>query len=165
MPELARETRPDLVLVNDDDLTYAKIRLDPQLAWPRCWPASASSTDSLPRALCWAAAWDMAATPSWPPATTSGWCWRASVGSVIDVSVAQTLLRQAEAAIRRYADPAWRRDRLSLVADALQELLARAEPGSDVQLAYAEAFAARRSPARSWRYWPACSTARTPWTA
>ena len=28
VPELVGEPRPDLVLVNDDDLTYAKIRLD-----------------------------------------------------------------------------------------------------------------------------------------
>ena len=28
VPELVGEARPDLVLVNDDDLTYAKIRLD-----------------------------------------------------------------------------------------------------------------------------------------
>jgi aminopeptidase N len=65
----------------------------------------------------------------------------AGIGSVTDVSVTQTLLRQAEAAIRRYADPAWRQTGLSLAAEALRGLLERAEPGSDVQLAYAEAFA------------------------
>ena len=28
MPELVGERQPDLLLLNDDDLTYAKIRLD-----------------------------------------------------------------------------------------------------------------------------------------
>ena len=99
-------------------------------------------TESLPAALCWAAAWDMCrdgelAARDYVRLVLAG----IESVSVSDVSVAQTLLRQAEAAIRRYADPAWRATGLSLVADALQELLARAEPGSDVQLAYAEAFA------------------------
>ena len=30
VPELVGKPMPDMVLVNDDDLTFAKIRLDPQ---------------------------------------------------------------------------------------------------------------------------------------
>ena len=139
--ELAGETRPDLVLVNDDDLTYAKIRLDPH-SMDTLLASIGEFTESLPAALCWAAAWDMCrdgelAARDYVRLVLAG----IESVSVSDVSVAQTLLRQAEAAIRRYADPAWRATGLGLVADALQELLARAEPGSDVQLAYAEAFA------------------------
>ncbi len=36
------------------------------------------------------------------------------VGSVTDISVAQTLLRQAAQAVRRFADPAWRDEGLAL---------------------------------------------------
>jgi aminopeptidase N len=61
--------------------------------------------------------------------------------SVGDISVAQTLLRQAGAAARRYTDPAWRGTGLGLIAAGLRDLLQRAEPGSDRQLAYAQAFA------------------------
>ncbi len=64
----------------------------------------------------------------------------AGISSVTDVSVAQTLLRQASAALRRYTDPAWRQTGLELTAAALRELLERAEPGSDIQLAYVQAF-------------------------
>jgi aminopeptidase N len=57
-----------------------------------------------------------------------------------DISVAQTLLRQAWAATHRYTDPAWRGTGLDLMATALRGLLQRAEPGSDQQLAYLQAL-------------------------
>ena len=57
-----------------------------------------------------------------------------------DVSVVQTLLRQTDAALRRYTDPGWRQTGLTLTAGALRQLMERAEPGSDVQLAHTQAF-------------------------
>src|SRR5262249_7835944 len=96
-------------------------------------------TESLPAALCWAAAWDMCrdaelAARDYVRLVLAG------VGSVTDISVVQTLLRQASAALRRYADPAWRPAGAELAAGALRERLERAEPGSDAQLAYVQAF-------------------------
>ena len=55
---LAGEQRPDLVLVNDDDLTNAKIRLD-EHSLATLMTGIGEFTESLPAALCWAAAWDM----------------------------------------------------------------------------------------------------------
>jgi aminopeptidase N len=137
--ELAGETRPDLVLVNDDDLTYAKVRLDPH-SMDTLLASINEFTESLPAALCWAAAWDMCrdgelAARDYVRLVMTG------IASVTDIGVTQTLLRQADVALRRYADPAWRETGLGYVATALRVLLDRAEPGSDVQLAYAEAFA------------------------
>jgi aminopeptidase N len=66
----------------------------------------------------------------------------AGISSITDVSVAQTLLRQVDAALHRYTDPAWRQTGLSQAASALHGLLDGAEAGSDVQLAYAQAFIA-----------------------
>ena len=43
--------------------------------------------------------------------------------------------------MRRFADPAWRGAGLEQIAGALRDLLRRAEPGSDRQLASAQAFA------------------------
>ncbi|MGH3164728.1 MAG: ERAP1-like C-terminal domain-containing protein, partial [Trebonia sp.] len=63
------------------------------------------------------------------------------VDSVQSISVVQALLRQAAAAVRRYADPDWRAEGLELLASSLRSLLLSAEPGSDKQLAYARAFA------------------------
>jgi hypothetical protein len=60
---------------------------------------------------------------------------------VADISVVQTLLRQASQAVRRFADPGWRDTGLALMAGALRDLLDAAPAGSDLQLAYVRAFA------------------------
>jgi aminopeptidase N len=139
VPELAGQPRPDLVLVNDEDLSYAKIRLD-EHSLGTLVDHIAEFTDSLPAALCWSAAWDMCrdaemAARDYVRLVLSG------VSSVADISVVQTLLRQAGQAVRRFADPGWRRDGLELTARVLHGLLDQAAPGSDQQLAYVRAFA------------------------
>ncbi|HEY6737363.1 MAG TPA: aminopeptidase N, partial [Actinopolymorphaceae bacterium] len=58
VPQLEGVARPDLVLLNDDDLTFAKIRLDDR-SLSTLVTHIAHITESLPRALCWSAAWDM----------------------------------------------------------------------------------------------------------
>jgi aminopeptidase N len=103
IPELAGQPRPDLVLVNDEDLTYAKIRLD-EHSLATLIEHIGSFADSLPAALCWSAAWDMCrdgemAARDYVRLVMSG------VSSVADISVVQTLLRQASQAVRRFADP------------------------------------------------------------
>src|SRR4029077_12100981 len=120
------------------DLTYAKIRLD-EHSLATLMTGIGEFTESLPAALCWAAAWHMCrdaelAARDYVRLVLAG------VGSVTDISVTQTLLRQAGAALRRYADPAWRPAGLELTAGVLRDLLERAEPGSDAQLAYMQAF-------------------------
>jgi len=137
--ELAGQPRPDLALVNDDDLSYAKIRLD-EHSLGTLVDSISLFTDSLPAALCWSAAWDMCrdgemAARDYVRLVLSG------ISSVADISVVQTLLRQAGQAVRRFADPGWRQTGLALIADALRRLLREAPPGSDAQLAYVRAFA------------------------
>jgi aminopeptidase N len=138
VPELVGVTRPDLVLINDDDLTYAKIRLDPH-SLRTAVSSVGSFTSSLPAALVWAATWDMVrdgemAARDYVRLVLGG------VDSVRDISVAQTLLRQASTSVRRFADPAWRSQGLELMAASLLLLLKGAEPGSDTQLAYVRAL-------------------------
>ncbi len=139
VPELAGQPRPDLVLVNDDDLTYAKIRLDDHSLRTLVGSIGAF-TDSLPAALCWSAAWDMVrdgemAARDYVRLVLPG------ISSVADISVVQTLLRQAGQAVHRFADPAWRQTGLALMARALHDLLHDAPADSDTQLAYVRAFA------------------------
>jgi aminopeptidase N len=138
VPELVGRQRPDLVLVNDDDLTYAKIRLD-EASLRTAVRSIGEFTESLPAALCLAAVWDMCrdaemAARDYVRLVLSG------VDAIEDISVVQSVLRYASTAARRYADPAWRPAGLEQIADALRDLLAGAEPGSDHQLAYAQAF-------------------------
>jgi len=139
VPELAGQPRPDLVLVNDEDLTYAKIRLD-EHSLRTLVDSIGDITDSLPAALCWSAAWDMCrdgemAARDYVRLVLSG------ISSVADISVVQTLLRQASVAVRRLADPGWRQAGLALMAGTLRGLLGSAPAGSDIQLAYVRAFA------------------------
>jgi aminopeptidase N len=140
VPELIGEEQPDLVLINDDDLTYAKIRLDDNSL--RTLVASIGEfTSSLPAAVCWAAAWDMTrdgemAARDYVRLVLGG------MDSLRDISVLQTLLRQAGTAVRRYADPAWRSEGLALMASTLRSLLLSAPASSDKQLAYVRAFSA-----------------------
>ena len=101
-------TRPDLVLVNDDDLTYAKIRLDDH-SLRTLIAAIGEFTDPLPAALCWAAAWDMSqGRRDGRRATTSRLVAVRRGRRSSEITVLQTVLRQAALAVRRYADPAWR---------------------------------------------------------
>jgi aminopeptidase N len=107
---------------------------------PQAGSAIGEFTDSLPAALCWSAAWDMCrdgemAARDYVQLVMLG------VSSVADISVVQTLLRQAGQAVRRFADPGWRETGLALMAGALRGLLDEAAPGSDAQLAYVRAFA------------------------
>jgi aminopeptidase N len=138
IPDLIGVSRPDLVLVNDDDLSYAKIRLDDHSL--RTLVSSIGTFgQSLPAALCWAAAWDMCrdgemAARDYVQLVLSG------VTSVADISVVQALLRQAGLAARKFADPAWRPAGLELMARSLRKLAESAPAGSDTQLAYVRAF-------------------------
>ena len=56
--DLVGQQQPDLLLLNDGDLTYAKIRLD-ERSLATVVGGLSRLDDSLARALCWGAAWDM----------------------------------------------------------------------------------------------------------
>ncbi len=139
VPELAGEVLPDLVLVNDDDLTFAKIRLD-EHSLRTLIGSIGDFAETLPAALCWASAWDMCrdaelAARDFVDLVLSG------LGSVADITMLQTILAQVVAALRRFADPGWRAEGLARLADTLRRHLLDAEPGSDFQLAFAQTFA------------------------
>ncbi|MEU9893130.1 aminopeptidase N [Streptomyces phaeochromogenes] len=140
VPELVGRRRPAVILLNDDDLSYAKVRLDEQsLAFVTEHLGDFES--SLPRALCWASAWDMTrdaelATRDYLSLVLSG------IGKESDIGVVQSLHRQVKLAIELYADPTAREALLTRWTDATLAHLKSAAAGSDHQLAWARAFAA-----------------------
>ncbi|NED18039.1 aminopeptidase N [Streptomyces sp. SID9913] len=140
VPQLTGKRRPAVVLLNDDDLSYAKVRLDEQsLAFVTEHLGDFEA--SLPRALCWASAWDMTrdaelAARDYLSLVLSG------IGKESDIGVVQSLHRQVKLAIDLYADPAAREPLLGRWTDATLAQLRAAAPGSDHQLAWARAFAA-----------------------
>jgi aminopeptidase N len=139
VPELTGSQRPDLLLLNDDDLTYAKIRLDDR-SLLTVVSHIGGLTDQLAAALCWGAAWDMTRDAEMRArdylALVLG-----GAPMIGQVTVLERVLAQAGAALRRYADPGGRQDGLAQLDAALRNWLAEAAPGSDHQLAYARALA------------------------
>jgi len=128
------------VLLTDDDLSYAKVRLDEE-SLRTVTEHLGDFEASLPRALCWASAWDMTrdaelATRDYLSLVLSG------IGKESDIGVVQSLQRQVKLAIDLYADPAAREALLTRWTDATLAHLRSAGPGSDHQLAWARAFAA-----------------------
>ncbi|GII91679.1 aminopeptidase N [Sinosporangium siamense] len=138
--DLVGEAQPDLVLINDDDLTYAKIRLDERSLATLVNGGIAKFGESLPRALCWAAAWDMTRDAEMA-ARDYIKLVIANIHSVADISVVQTVLRQVKLTAQQFAAPSYQAEGQAELAAALHRLIAGAEPGSDHQLAYVNALA------------------------
>ncbi|MCX6457490.1 MAG: aminopeptidase N, partial [Actinobacteria bacterium] len=138
--ELIGLKRPALILVNDDDLTYAKIRLD-EVSLDTATKEIASIDSSLSRALIWGAVWDMVrdgevGTGKYLDLVLSG------LAAETDIGLVQQVLMQCRSAIDVYAD---RKNRISYntkFADGIQNLLSQAENGSDRQLALVRTFSA-----------------------
>lgn len=136
----ANTPRPAVILLNDDDLSYAKVRLDEESL--RVVTAHLGDfAESLPRALSWASAWDMTrdgelATRDYLALVLSG------IAKETDIGVVQSLHRQVKLALDLYAAPQWREAGLTQWTEATLAHLRTAEPGSDHQLAWARAFAA-----------------------
>ncbi|MGZ6826595.1 MAG: ERAP1-like C-terminal domain-containing protein, partial [Mycobacteriales bacterium] len=125
-------------LVNDDDLTYAKIRLD-EASLATLVEHVGDFAESLPRALCWAAAWDMTRDAEMPARDYVALVQR-GIGGETDIGVVQSLLRQAQSALTLFADPAWAPAGRAALASAALDAVRAAEPGSDLQLAWARAL-------------------------
>ncbi|WP_280347003.1 aminopeptidase N [Nocardia neocaledoniensis] len=139
VPELVGVPRGQLVLVNDDDLTYCSLRLDPdslEVAVQRIGDIA----DSLPRTLAWSAAWEMTRQAELKARDFVALVQR-GIGTESEIGVVQRLLMQAATAISSYADPVWaEQEGWPGFADRLLELARGAVPGSDHQLAFVNAL-------------------------
>jgi len=138
VPDVIGERVPDLVLVNDFDLTYAKIRLDSR-SLATVVEFIGELQDSLARTLCWTACWDMTRDAEMP-ARDYLRLVIGNIGKETKVGVVQSLLAQAFAAINVYGEPANREAAMQRLAEATLAGTRGAEPGSDHQLAWARAF-------------------------
>jgi aminopeptidase N len=138
VPALDGRRVPPLVLVNDDDLAYAKVRLDPG-SLATLETDLGAVADPLARALCWSAAWDMVRDAELPARRYLS-IVLGNVAGETEIGVVQSLLRQAAGAVELYADPSARDALRRRLADRAHRLLHAAAPASDLQLAYAGAF-------------------------
>ncbi|MFD7976193.1 aminopeptidase N [Streptomyces sp. NPDC059071] len=138
--ELAGAEKPDLVLVNDDDLTYCKVRFDEgSLATLRAHLGDI--TDPLARALCWSALWNLT-RDGLMPARDFVRIALDFAGRETDIGVLQMVHAWAQSAVTHYAAPDWRPEGGRLLAEGGLRELRLAEPGSEHQLTWARFFAA-----------------------
>ncbi|MFH8494524.1 aminopeptidase N [Streptomyces coeruleorubidus] len=137
--ELSGAEAPDLVLVNDDDLTYCKIRFD-ETSLVTLREHLGSVTDPLARALCWSALWNMTRDALLPARDFVDLVLRFA-GGESGIGVVQMLHAWAESAVTHYAAPARRETTARLLAEGARRELYAAEAGSEHQLAWARFFA------------------------
>ncbi|WAC55041.1 aminopeptidase N [Gordonia sp. SL306] len=139
--ELVGIARGALVLLNDDDLTYASVRLDSE-SLATATTRIGDIADPMPRTLVWSAAWEMTRQAEMAAREFAELVQR-GIASESEIGVVQRVLMQATSAIEAYADPAWvsATGRPGFSA-RLFELARSSEPGSDHQLAFVNTWLA-----------------------
>jgi aminopeptidase N len=138
--KLAGVTQPDLLLLNDEDLTFSKIRLD-----ARSLKTAVESTgdipDSLPRALLLSAAWDMTRDAEMSTGDFIKLVERALPKETF-IPIIQRVLVQLRTAAQLYSHPTKREQQLSNLADTFLNWAQSFEQESDAQFAAAKNFVA-----------------------
>ncbi|WP_349897156.1 aminopeptidase N [Parafrigoribacterium soli] len=137
--ELVGLKKPSLVLINDDDLAYAKIRLDAD-SLAVAIENLAGIENPLARSLVWGAAWD-ATRDAEMPASDYVRLVLSNIASETESTTIRTTLAQLGTTIRFYVTPASRAQAVAQVGDALWALAQDAAPGSDAQFQFVKYFA------------------------
>ncbi|GGF39709.1 aminopeptidase N [Subtercola lobariae] len=145
--ELIGLTRPDLVLLNDDDLAYAKIRLDDQSLSTAIAHLGAIE-DGLARSIVWGSAWDATRDAESRPRDFI----RLVLGNIAtedESTTLRTALNQVVLTAGLYVAPGYREEVQTEVAEQLWALARNAAPGSDEQFQFVKFFAAAAKSASS----------------
>jgi aminopeptidase N len=141
--DLVGVKRPDLVLINDDDLAYAKIRLDEESLAVAIEHLSAIESP-LARSLVWGAAWD-ATRDAETSASDYVRLVLGNIASETESTTIRTTLNQLVLAATAYVAPEKQTETAQAAASALWELAQQAEAGSDAQFQFVKFFAALAS--------------------
>ena len=141
--ELVGLARPDLVLLNDDDLAYAKIRLD-EASHAIALQHLSAFESGLARSLVWGSVWD-ATRDGESPASDFVRLVLGNIAAETESTTIRTVLGQLALATKQYVAPARRAETLRTVGDTLWTLAQAAEAGSDVQFQLVKAFASLAS--------------------
>jgi len=131
--------KPDLLLINDDDLAYAKIRLDAD-SLAVAIEHLADIESPLARAIVWGSVWDSTRDGE----TAARDYVRLVLGNIAtetESTTIRTTLGQLTTVARLYVEPSTRAATIARVGDALWELATSAEAGSDAQFQFVKFFA------------------------
>ena len=140
VPELAGRRQPALLLLNDADLTYAKIRFD-DASLQTLMASLDRLADPLARAISLSALWNSVRDGVLSARDYVRLVLRTAPGET-GAGVLGVLLDNARYAVERYAPAELRGDLRGELFDAVAEQLRHAEPGSDKQLIWARTAAA-----------------------
>ncbi|MBN9214563.1 MAG: aminopeptidase N [Microbacterium sp. SCN 70-200] len=148
VPELVGLARPDLVLLNDEDLAYAKIRLDDR-SLQTAIAHLGKISDPLARSLVWGAAWDQTRDAE---ASASDYVdlVLSNIGAETESTTVRTTLAQLQLAANAYVSPEKRDATRTKVADGLWALAQAADAGSDSQLQFVTTFASAAATPTQW---------------
>ncbi len=137
--DLIGQHRGALVLVNDDDLAYAKIRLDGE-SLAIAIDHLSDIADPLARALLWGSAWDSTRDAEMAPSDFVDLVL-GNIATETESTTIRTTLAQLATTARMYVSPERREDTIRRIADVMVELAENAEPGSDQQFQFLRMFA------------------------
>ena len=136
--EFAGKKAADLLLINDHDQSYAKLRFDDRSV-ETMKSYEGKLDDSLARGLIWASLWDSTRDGELSATDYIKIALNTLKGET-DISMITATFMQIDTAIWAYLAPQ-NRDAMRLaVANAAEAFLDKAKPGSDHQLQYARAF-------------------------
>ena len=137
--ELVGLKKPALVLLNDDDLAYAKIRLDDE-SHAVALKHLAAIENPLARALVWGAVWDAVQDAETKPSDYIALVL-GNIASETESTTIRTTLGQLVQTARVYVAPASRAETIKAIGDELWGLALAAEPASDAQFQFVKFFA------------------------
>ena len=135
----AGQKSADLVLINDKDQSYAKLRFD-ERSIATMKSHLGSLDDSLARGLIWASLWDSCRDGELS-ATDYIAIALGALKTESDISIVSATLGQIDTALWAYAHPSHRAALRLQVATAIEAALDAAKAGSDHQLQFAKGFA------------------------
>ncbi|MEP6480315.1 MAG: ERAP1-like C-terminal domain-containing protein, partial [Rhodoglobus sp.] len=139
VPQLVGQGRPDLILLNDEDLAYAKIRLD-EASLAVAMEHLEDIDNPLARSLVWGAAWD-AARDAETPASDYIELVLNNIAAETESTTVRTTLTQLTTAARFYVKPSRRAQAIEQVGDGLWILAKEADAASDAQFQFVKFFA------------------------
>lgn len=130
---------PALLLLNDEDFSYAKVRLD-DVSLETALSSVGKIENPLARSLVWSSLWNMvrdALLPADKYIATVG----AQAAGEPDVALLQSLVDNSRAALKNYVPGALRKPVQADFMDAVEQGMDAAVPGSDEQLVWARTLA------------------------
>ena len=136
--EALGKKRPDLLLLNDEDLAYAKIRLD-ESSIETAIKHLGDIDSSVARGVVWGSLWDTVRDAQMPARKYVDLVLN-NIGQETNSTALRTQINNLSATLHSFVAPEAREETRRRAADRLWELANAAEPDSDAQLQLVQAF-------------------------